>query len=50
MRLWVMVDEYGHEFLKTSFHIDPNGYQGAFSAAFADKAQDLLVEARKWVG
>ena len=47
MRLWVTADEYNHEFLETSFHIDPNGYQGVFSAAFADKAPNLLVEARK---
>ena len=49
MRLWTIVDEYNHEFLETSFHIDPDGYQGAFSAAFTDKAPDLLVKARKWV-
>ncbi len=47
MRLWMIVDEYNHEFLETSFHIDPDGYQGAFSAAFTDKALDLLIGAGK---
>jgi len=45
MRLWVMVDEYNHEFLETSFYIDPNGYQGAFSSVFTNKALDLMIEA-----
>ena len=47
MRLLMIVDEYNREFLETSFHIDPDGYQGAFSAAFTDKALDLLVGAGK---
>jgi hypothetical protein len=47
MRLWIMADEYNHEFLETSFYLDPNGYQGAFSSAFANKALDLLIEAGK---
>jgi hypothetical protein len=45
MRLWVMVDEYNHEFLETSFYFDPNGYQGAFSTVFTDQTLDLLLEA-----
>ena len=50
MRLWVIVDEYNHEFLETSLYIDPKGYRrGAFGAAFTDKAPNLLVKARKWV-
>ncbi len=47
IRLWVMTDEYNHEFLETSFYMDPNGYQGTFSAAFTNKALDLLIEAGK---
>ena len=47
MRLWVIVDEYNHEFWETSLYIDPKGYQGAFSAAFTDKALDLLIGAGK---
>lgn len=47
LRLWVIADEYNHEFLETSFYIDPNGYQGAFSAAFTEKALDLLIDAGK---
>lgn len=45
MRLWVMAREYNHEFLETSFYIDPNGYQGSFSSVFTNKALDLLIEA-----
>ncbi len=44
-RLWVMAREYNHEFLETSFYIDPNGYQGSFSSVFTNKALDLLIEA-----
>ena len=47
MRLWVIVDEYNHEFLETSLYIDPKGYRGAFSAAFTDKSLDLLIGAGK---
>lgn len=44
LRLWVMVDEYNHEFLETSFYIDPTGYRGAFSAPFTERVLDALIE------
>lgn len=48
MQLWVMLDEYNHDFLDTSFYFDPNGYHGSFSAAFTDKALAVLIsEGRK---
>lgn len=47
IRLWVILDEYNHEFLETSFYIDPNGYRGAFSAAFTNEALSLLFEIGK---
>lgn len=45
--LWVIVDEYNHEFLETSFYFDPKGYQGAFSAAFTNEALDELIKIGK---
>ena len=44
MPLWVILDEYNHEFLETSFYFDPNGYQGAFSSVFTEKILGLLIE------
>lgn len=37
MNLWIMLDEYNHEFLETTFHIDPGGKIGSLSPLFADK-------------
>ena len=45
--LWVMADEYNHEFLETSFYIDPNGYCGAFSVPFIHRVLDVLIEVGK---
>ncbi|MGB7243315.1 MAG: hypothetical protein WBC93_14655 [Sulfitobacter sp.] len=45
--LWVMADEYNHEFLETSFYIDPNGYCGAFSMPFIHRVLDVLIEVAK---
>lgn len=47
MSLWVIADEYNHEFLETSFYIDPNGYCGAFSMPFIDRVLAVLIEAGK---
>ncbi len=47
MRLWVMLDEYNHDCLETSFYFDPNGRQGAFSPVFTKKALGLFVEAMR---
>ncbi len=45
LRLWVMLDEYNHDVLETSFHLDSNGRQGSFSPMFADKALGAFIEA-----
>ncbi|MEO9652333.1 MAG: hypothetical protein ABJE99_06125 [Roseobacter sp.] len=45
--LWVMADEYNHEFLETSFYIDPNGFCGTFSVPFINKVLDVLIAAGK---
>ena len=47
LTLWVMADEYNHEFLETSFYIDPNGYCGAFSMSFIHRVLDVLIEVGK---
>lgn len=44
MRLWIILDEYNHDFLETSFYLDPNGKQGAFSSAFTEKALGRFIE------
>jgi hypothetical protein len=47
MRLWVMLDEYNHDVLETSFYLDPNGRLGAFSPVFNDKALRAFTEAAR---
>jgi|TARA_R110002126_G_C10490653_1_gene504147 hypothetical protein len=47
LTLWVMADEYNHEFLETSFYIDPKGYCGAFSMPFIHRVLDVLIEVGK---
>ena len=47
LSLWVMADEYNHEFLETSFYIDPNGYCGTFSVPFINRVLAVLIEAGK---
>lgn len=47
MPLWVMLDEYNHDILETSFYIEPDGRMGAFSAAFHTKVfAEFLTQAR----
>ena len=46
--LWVILDEYNHDYLETSFYLDPNGKKGAFSPVFIQKVHRTFVEvARK---
>lgn len=45
LRLWVMVDEYNHDILETSFYLDPNGRIGRFSSAFHKKVLIAFAEA-----
>lgn len=47
MPLWVILDEYNHEFLETSYHLDPAGKIGSFSTAFSKKALAAFVDAAK---
>ncbi len=47
MRLWVFLDEYNHDFLETSFYLDPNGKKGAFSSVFTQKVHRIFVEAAR---
>jgi len=47
MRLWVILDEYNHDYLETSFYLDPNGKQGEFSPVFTQKALETFVEAAR---
>lgn len=47
MDLWVMLDEYNHEFLETSFYLDPNGRQGEFSPMFTDKVLGAFIDAAR---
>lgn len=45
--LWVILDEYNHDILETSFYLEPDGRMGAFSASFHAKAFALfLAQAR----
>lgn len=47
MPLWVILDEYNHEILETSFHLDPAGKLGSFSGVFSQKALAAFVEVAK---
>jgi hypothetical protein len=46
-RLWIILDEYNHDILETSFYLDPNGRLGAFSAMFNKKALRIFTEAAR---
>lgn len=45
MRLWVMLDEYNHDVLETSFYLDPNGRIGAFGPVFSKKVLSAFIQA-----
>ncbi len=47
MPLWVILDEYNHEFLETTYHFDPGGKIGSFSAAFSNKALAAFIDVAK---
>jgi len=47
LRLWVILDEYNHDILETSFYLDPNGRLGAFSPAFNTKALRTFTDAAR---
>lgn len=41
--LWIILDEYNHDYAEASYHLDPNGKVGSFSAAFSE---DVLAAFR----
>jgi hypothetical protein len=41
--LWIMLDEYNHDILETSYYLDPQGRKGGFSAAFHKQAWQKFV-------
>jgi hypothetical protein len=46
--LWIMLDEYNHDRLETSFYFDPKARIGAFSSAFHKRAlQAFVIAARE---
>ncbi len=47
MPLWVMLDEYNHDILETSFYFDPNARIGRFSTAFHSKVLQSFVQTSK---
>lgn len=47
LRLWVIIDEYNHDILETSFYLDPNGRLGAFSSAFNAKTLRAFTQAAR---
>lgn len=47
MPLWIILDEYNHEFLETTFHLDPAGKIGSFSSAFSNNALSTFIAAAK---
>jgi hypothetical protein len=47
LRLWIMLDEYNHDHLETSFYLEPNGYIGKFSSAFHKQVLSRFVQAAK---
>lgn len=47
MRLWVMLDEYNHDQLETSYYFDPAGRIGAFGNAFHQKVLKAFLKAAR---
>lgn len=45
--LWVMLDEYNHDLLETSFYFDPRARIGKMSAAFHRKVLAAFTQAAK---
>ncbi|WP_071796170.1 hypothetical protein [Natronohydrobacter thiooxidans] len=46
-RLWIILDEYNHDILEASYHFDPNGRLGAFSAMFIRNALRSFSDAAR---
>lgn len=46
-RLWLLLDEYNHDVLETSFYFDPNERLGSLGAAFLRKALAAFAETVK---
>ena len=47
LRLWIMLDEYNHDYLESSFYLEPNGRIGRFSTAFHKQVLSRFVQAAK---
>lgn len=47
LRLWIMLDEYNHDYLESSFYLEPNGRIGRFSATFHKQVLSRFVQAAK---
>lgn len=41
--LWIMLDEYNHDILETSFYLDPRARIGSLSPAFHRKALETFT-------
>ncbi|HEY0276380.1 MAG TPA: hypothetical protein VGC31_10000 [Paenirhodobacter sp.] len=47
LRLWIMIDEYNHDYLESSFYLEPNGRVGRFSPAFHKQVLSRFMQAAK---
>lgn len=45
--LWIILDEYNHDYAEASYHLDPNGKVGRFSAAFSQEVLAAFISAAK---
>lgn len=43
-RLWIMLDEYNHDLIGTSYYLDPTGPVGAFGKAFFEELLRLVFK------
>ena len=47
MSLWVIVDEYNHDYLEGSYHFAPSGRLGSFSGAFTARVLASFLDAAR---
>lgn len=47
LRLWIILDEYNHDYLEASFYLEPNGRIGKFSSAFHKQILSRFIQAAK---
>lgn len=47
LRLWIMLDEYNHDYLESSFYLEPNDRIGGFGAAFHRQVLSRFVQAAR---